>query len=149
MYALKLPILNEMTNEELREQVIDTWTLYLQLNGFNAISEIPGSAFPGRKILRTQTQHILAVAYNFVGLFDRLERIYNTSGTSDIGFEIANAVLDHSGKVAIMGIGNELTEKARAMLEQKNHGRVYLLSSSVFAGSFFTSNSSKVFFAAL
>lgn len=94
----ELPILEEMTNSVLREQVIDAWTLSLQLNGFRAISEIPGSAMPGRKVLRTQTQHILAVAYNSVGLFDNLERIYDVKLGLDRDILIAGAVLHDVGK---------------------------------------------------
>ena len=38
-----LPMLDEMKDAELREKVIDAWALSLQLNGWTAIEEMPGS----------------------------------------------------------------------------------------------------------
>ena len=41
-----LPMLDEMKDAELREKVIDAWALSLQLNGWTAIEEMPGSGMP-------------------------------------------------------------------------------------------------------
>ena len=38
-----LPMLDEMKDAKLRETVIDAWALSLQLNGWTAIEEMPGS----------------------------------------------------------------------------------------------------------
>lgn len=57
------------------------------------------------------------------GVRDKVVAI--TGGTSGIGFEVAGAVLDLGGSVAVMGIGDELTERAHAQLEQRGPGRVF------------------------
>ncbi len=96
--AEELPILQEIQDETLRQQTIDAWTLALQLNGFSAISDIPGSGMPGTTELGNQLHHILAVAYNSVSLFDNLERIYGVSLGIDREKLISGAVLHDVGK---------------------------------------------------
>lgn len=96
--AGELPILEQISNETLRRQVVDAWTLALQLNGFDRISAIPGSGMPGTSELGNQLHHILAVAYNSCSLFDNLERIYGVKLGIDRELLIAGAVLHDVGK---------------------------------------------------
>jgi len=45
--AYSLPMISEIKSKELRNQVLDAWTLALSKNGYTRIEEIEGSGKPG------------------------------------------------------------------------------------------------------
>ncbi len=53
-----LPLINEIKNPTLRQQVIDAWALALVKNEYRKVEEIPGSGVPGGPVVGNQAQHI-------------------------------------------------------------------------------------------
>lgn len=94
----KLPILDEMKDAELREKVLDAWTLALQLNGWKAIEEMPGSGMPEASALGDQSMHILAVVYTSLSIYRNLKKAYGMDFGLDEDILIACAVLHDVGK---------------------------------------------------
>lgn len=69
-----LPMLDEMKDAELREKVIDAWALSLQLNGWTAIEEMPGSGMPEASAIGDQSMHIKVVMYNALSIYRNLKK---------------------------------------------------------------------------
>ncbi len=93
-----LPMLSEMKNDELREQVLDAWALSLQLNGWRAIEEMPGSGMPEAQALGDQSMHIKAVMYTSMDIYRNLKKAYNTDFGLDEDLLMACAALHDVGK---------------------------------------------------
>ena len=64
-----LPMLSEMKDAELREKVIDAWALSLQMNGWTAIEEMPGSGMPEASAIGDQSMHIKVVMYTSMSIY--------------------------------------------------------------------------------
>lgn len=93
-----LPMLAEMKNETLREQVVDAWALSLQLNGWTAIEEMPGSGMPEASALGDQSMHIRVVVYNAMSIYRNLKKAYNMDFGLDEDVLMACACLHDVGK---------------------------------------------------
>lgn len=93
-----IPLINEIQNVELREQIIDAWALSLQINNYTKIEEMPGSGMPEAESLGDQSMHINAVAYNALCIYDNLEKVYNMKLGLDRDMLIAAAVIHDVGK---------------------------------------------------
>lgn len=70
---VSLPLIEEIEDATLRQQVIDAWALALCLNGYTAIDEMPGIGMPGAPAIGNQAHHLLGVARIALGIKDSLE----------------------------------------------------------------------------
>lgn len=93
-----IPLINEIQNEDLREQIIDAWALSLQINNYTKIEEMPGSGMPEADSVGDQSMHINAVVYNALSIYDNLEKAYNMKLGLDRDMLIASAVIHDVGK---------------------------------------------------
>lgn len=72
-----LPLISEIKNEELRDKVVDAWTLSLLKNGYEKIEEIEGSGCPGGYVLGNQAQHICCVTKMALQMANIIEESYD------------------------------------------------------------------------
>ena len=93
-----LPQIMEIKDEELRNKVADAWTFSLQINGYRAIEEMPGSGMPEASNLGDQSMHIRAVAYTAVSIYENLTKAYQMDLGLDKDLLIACALLHDVGK---------------------------------------------------
>ena len=93
-----LPMLDEMKDAELREKVIDAWALSLQLNGWTAIEEMPGSGMPEASAIGDQSMHIKVVMYNALSIYRNLKKAYERDFGLDEDILMACAALHDVGK---------------------------------------------------
>lgn len=93
-----LPQIMEIQNEELREKVADAWAFSLQINGYRAIEEMPGSGMPEASNLGDQSMHIRAVGYTAVSIYENLGKAYQMDLGLDKDLLIACALLHDVGK---------------------------------------------------
>lgn len=93
-----LPQIMEIQDEELRNKVADAWTFSLQINGYRAIEEMPGSGMPEASNLGDQSMHIRAVAYTAVSIYENLTKAYQMDLGLDKDLLIACALLHDVGK---------------------------------------------------
>lgn len=71
-----LPLIREIRNEELRDKVLDAWTMSLCKNGYTRIEEIEGSGSLGGYILGNQAQHIMCVTRLALSMAEIIEDSY-------------------------------------------------------------------------
>ncbi|MDO4267926.1 MAG: HDIG domain-containing protein [Eubacteriales bacterium] len=93
-----LPILSQMKDEALREQVVNAWAYSLQINGYSKIEEMPGSGMPEAAAIGDQSHHIRVVAQNALSLYDNLCEVYETDLGISRDMLIACAVCHDIGK---------------------------------------------------
>jgi len=93
-----LPQIMEIKDEELRGKVADAWTFALQINGYKAIEEMPGSGMPEASNLGDQSMHIRAVGYTAVSIYENLSKAYKMDLGLDKDLLIACALLHDVGK---------------------------------------------------
>jgi putative nucleotidyltransferase with HDIG domain len=87
-----------MKDRELYEKVLDAWTLSLQLNGWKAIEEMPGSGMPEASALGDQSNHILVVIYTSMSIYRNLKKAYNMDFGLNEDMLMACAALHDVGK---------------------------------------------------
>ncbi len=93
-----LPLVKEITDETLRNQVIDAWALALVKNDYKKIEEIPGSGIPGGPILGDQAQHINAVTRLALSYVEILEDTHKISLGVERDMLIACGLVHDVGK---------------------------------------------------
>lgn len=93
-----LPQIMEIQDEKLRNKVADAWAFSLQINGYRAIEEMPGSGMPEASNLGDQSMHIRAVGYTAVSIYENLTKAYQMDLGLDKDLLIACALLHDVGK---------------------------------------------------
>ena len=93
-----LPLISEITDLELRGQVVEAWALSLALNGYTRIEELPGSGMPEAPVKGDQTHHLLGVAYIALGIKESLEKVFGVEMSVDRDTLIAAALCHDIGK---------------------------------------------------
>lgn len=93
-----LPLIKEIIDETLREQVIEAWALSLCLNGYTRIEELPGSGMPGAPEIGDQTHHLLGVARIALGIKRSLEETFGEPLDIDDDTVLAAALCHDLGK---------------------------------------------------
>ena len=68
----ELPEVEQITNQDLRERVVNAWALAIHNSSFSSIREIPPSGNPGKMVLKRgdQTDHIRGVTRAAIALAD-------------------------------------------------------------------------------
>lgn len=113
-----LPMLDEMKDAELREKVIDAWALSLQLNGWTAIEEMPGSGMPEASAIGDQSMHIKVVMYNALSIYRNLKKAYERDFGLDEDILMACAALHDVGKP----YEYNRTERPKWVADDKEYG---------------------------
>ena len=74
----ELPEISEITDRDLREKVVEAWSVALEETSFRAISEIRASGNPGTKPLKvgTQADHIRGVTRLAIRIADELMEMF-------------------------------------------------------------------------
>lgn len=113
-----LPLLEEMTDSDLREKVIDAWAFSLQINGWTAIEEMPGSGMPEASEIGDQSMHINAVMYTALSIYRNLKKAYNRDFGLNEDILIACAALHDVGKP----YEYNRTERPKWVADDKEYG---------------------------
>ncbi|MDP6787153.1 MAG: HD domain-containing protein [Rhodospirillales bacterium] len=71
----ELPEIEEISDPDLRDKVVEAWAFALAETSFRSISEIPGAGAPGRNVLKTGTQadHLRGVAIQCIRVADEFK----------------------------------------------------------------------------
>ena len=79
-----LPEAAQITNDALRELVIDAWALALQDSGYSSLEEIPCSPVPEAEEYadKTQSDHLRGVARLAMGMLAAIEAVMGPVGAS-------------------------------------------------------------------
>lgn len=93
-----LPIVNEIEDEDLRNKVVDAWCYSLQVNDYTKIEEMPGSGMPEADGIGDQSNHILAVTYNAMSIYDNLQKAYDMDLGLNRDILLASAICHDLGK---------------------------------------------------
>lgn len=93
-----LPILEQMSDTVLKEQVIEAWAYSLQINGYERIEDMPGSGMPEAAAIGNQSHHIRVVAQNALSLYDNICDVYQADMGISRDMLIACAVCHDIGK---------------------------------------------------
>lgn len=93
-----LPLVNEIGDPELRNKVIEAWTMSLSANGYNAIEELEGSGKPGGYVLGNQAQHILCVTRMALAMADIIESCYDKDMNINTDMLLAAGLIHDVGK---------------------------------------------------
>ena len=93
-----VPIIDKITDEDLREKVKSAWAMSLQINGYKKIEDMPGTAMPESTGFGDQSMHINVVAYNALSIYENLEKAYKMNLGLNKDILIAAAVLHDVGK---------------------------------------------------
>ncbi len=72
-----LPLIMEIQDKDLRDKVIEAWTLALTKNGMEHIEDMPGSGKVNYYTIGNQAQHILCVTRMALSLVDIIQSTYN------------------------------------------------------------------------
>lgn len=113
-----LPQVMDIKSIELREKVIDAWALALQLNGYERIEDIPGSAMPEATPMGDQSMHIRVVGYTALSIYRNLCKAYKRDMNLDEDLIIACGLLHDVGKPYEFNSDN----RARWSKETKRYG---------------------------
>ncbi len=72
----ELPEVEEISDPELRDKVVEAWAFALAETSFRSIGDIPGAGAPGRNVLKTGTQvdHLRGVATQCMRVADEFKR---------------------------------------------------------------------------
>lgn len=92
------PLIQEISDEKLREQVVDAWALALVKNDYTCVEEIPGSGVPGGPVIGNQTQHINGVTRLALAFVEILESVHNQPLGVDRDMLLACCLLHDMGK---------------------------------------------------
>ncbi|MGI6029209.1 MAG: HD domain-containing protein [Candidatus Heteroscillospira sp.] len=111
-----LPLVNEIKSNELREKVIEAWTMALSANEYTAIEELEGSGKPGGYILGNQAQHIMCVTRMALSMAEIIEQSYDKDMGIDRDMLLAAGLVHDVGKpyeynLAKQAAWNEAPEK--------------------------------------
>lgn len=93
-----LPLINEIRDATLRQQVIDAWALALVKNDYKKVEEIPGSGVPGGPVVGNQAQHINGCTKLALAFVDILEGELNRSLNVDRDILLACGLTHDVGK---------------------------------------------------
>lgn len=93
-----LPLVNEIRNDELKNKILDAWTLSLYENGYNRIEDIEGSGKPGGYVLGNQAQHILCVTKLALSMTDIIQSTYDKNLQIDKDMLLAAGLIHDVGK---------------------------------------------------
>jgi len=93
-----LPLVNEIKNEDLREKVIEAWTMALSANEYTTIEELEGSGKPGGYILGNQAQHIVCVTRMALSMAEIIEQSYDKNMEIDRDMLLAAGLVHDVGK---------------------------------------------------
>ncbi len=93
-----LPLIREIQNETLRNQVIDAWTLALSENEYTSIEEMEGSGKPGGYTLGNQAQHILCVTRMALAMAEIISDTYQKDMQIDRDMLLAAGLCHDVGK---------------------------------------------------
>lgn len=88
----------KMKDRGLFEKVLDAWTFSLQLNGWRAIEEMPGSGMPEASALGDQSMHIRVVILTAMDIYKNLKKAYDMDFGLNEDMLMACAALHDVGK---------------------------------------------------
>ena len=93
-----LPLISEIADDELREKVIDAWTMSLSENGYSYIEEIEGSGKCGGYAIGNQAQHIMCVTKIAMALAEIIQESYDKDMKISRDMLIAAGICHDVGK---------------------------------------------------
>lgn len=93
-----LPLVNEIRDEQLRDKVLEAWTLSLSQNGYETIEEIEGSGTPGGYVLGNQAEHIMCVTRLALAMAEIIGESYKKDMKMDRDLLLAAGLCHDVGK---------------------------------------------------
>ncbi len=93
-----LPLLQEIEDVEIRNKVVEAWTLSLSHNGYKRIEDIEGSGSKGGYCIGNQAQHILCVTRLAVSLASIIADTYSKDLKVSSDYLIAAGLIHDVGK---------------------------------------------------
>lgn len=93
-----LPYISEISDNDLREKVLDAWALSLSENDYTAVEELEGSGKIGSYVLGNQAQHINCVTRMSLALAEIVQDSYDKDMEIDRDMLLAAALCHDVGK---------------------------------------------------
>ena len=126
-----LPLVEQITDVDLREKVIDAWALSLANNNWKCMEDLPGSGVPGGPVIGNQVHHIIGVAKLALAMVDILEDVLDEPLKLNKDLLLAAALCHDVGKPYEYNVSkreewtNDPTEKGLPCLRHTMYG-VYI-----------------------